>query len=581
MRYHALACDYDGTLAQDGKIAPATLAQLEKLLSTGRKLILVTGRELDDLLQILNEIKLFHCIVAENGAVLYDPATGQEKLLAPPLPANFTQALGERNVQQLGFGRAIVSAPCAEEAAISAIIREQGLELQLIANRDRLMVLPAGVNKATGLAAALDSLGLSAHEVVAIGDAENDHALFDLSEFSVAVANALPALKEHADWVTRGANGAGVGELIEELTGNDLEPHEAGHQRRSLLLGTRDGDQEVRLSPRGPNILIGGPSGAGKSTVAASFLERLIEAEYQFCVIDPEGDYEGVEGAVTLGRGGRSPMPDEVVDVLSKPRQNVVASLIGLPVAERPQFFLELLPRLHDMRSHTGRPHWLIVDEAHHLLPASWEPNQAAVESLQRTVFITVHPDQILAAALRTVGIVLAVGRAPQETFSLFSKPIKIAPPPWEAEDAEDGVAVLWPLAAGGEPYAAQIAPSRIEHQRHMRKYALGELPPDRSFYFRGPEGRLNLRAQNLQIFLQLAEGVDAETWMHHLRQGDYSAWFRLRIKDEQLARDTEEIERQADLSADESRTRVRELIDRYYVPSPAPPLPMPGTDAE
>ncbi len=581
MRYHALACDYDGTLAHEGRIAPATIAGLEKLLSTGRKLILVTGRELDDLLQVSKEIKLFHCVVAENGAVLYDPAKGQEKLLAPPLPADFTQALGGRDIQQLGKGRVIVSAPREEEAVISAVIREQGLELQMIANKDRLMVLPAGINKATGLAAALDSLDLSSHEVVAIGDAENDHALLDLSEFSVAVANALPALKEHADWVTSGCNGAGVGELIEELAADDLEPREAGRQRRSLLLGTRDGDQEVRLSPRGPNIMISGPSGAGKSTAATSFLERLIDAEYQFCVIDPEGDYEGVEGTVTLGRGGRSPMADEVVEVLAKPKQNVVVNLIGLPVAERPQFFLELLPRLHDMRAHTGRPHWLIVDEAHHLLPASWEPNQTAVELLQRTVFITVHPDQVLPAALRSLGIVLAVGRAPQETFALFSKPIDIAPPQWETVDAEDGVAVLWPLAAGGEPHAMKIAPSRIEHQRHVRKYALGELPPDRSFYFRGPEGRLNLRAQNLQIFLQLAEGVDAETWMHHLRQGDYSGWFRLRIKDEQLRAETEEIERQADLSADESRKRIRELIDRYYVPSSAPPLPMPGTDAE
>jgi hypothetical protein len=430
------------------------------------------------------------------------------------------------------------------------------------------------------LAAALSSLGLSAHEVVSVGDAENDHAFLDVSEFSVAVANALPALKERADWVTRGSNGKGVAELIEELTGNDLETLESGRERRRLLLGTRDGDQEVRLSPRGPNILIAGPSGAGKSTVATSFLERLIDSAYQFCVIDPEGDYEGVEGTVTLGRGGRSPMADEVVEVLAKPSQNVVVSLFALPVAERPLFFLELLPRLHDMRAHVGRPHWLIVDEAHHLLPASWEPNEAAVASLERTVFVTVHPDQVLPAALRPVGIVLAVGRAPRETFALFSKSVEIAPPKWQAEDSGDESVVLWPLAAGEKPYAMQIAPSRIQRQRHMRKYALGELPPDRSFYFRGPEQRLNLRAQNLQIFLQLAEGVDAETWMHHLRQGDYSRWFRFRIKDEQLARDAEEIEQQADISAEDSLTRIRELIGRYYVPSTTPPLPVPGTDA-
>jgi hypothetical protein len=113
-----------------------------------------------------------------------------------------------------------------------------------------------------------------------------------------------------------------------------------------------------------------------------------------------------------------------------------------------------------------------------------------------------------------------------------------------------------------------------------MRKYALGELPPDRSFYFRGPDERLNLRAQNLQIFLQLAEGIDADTWTHHLRRGDYSQWFRLCIKDEQLAREAEEVQRRADISAEESLANIRELIDRYYVPPVTPPLPIPGTDA-
>lgn len=584
MRYHVLACDYDGTLARHGQVGADTLALLEKFLATGRKLILVTGRELDDILRVFPEVTLCHRVVAENGAMLYDPSTRREKTLASPISPALPQLLRERGVEDFSMGRVIISTHRPQEMAVLAAIRDLGLELQTIFNRDAVMILPAGVNKATGLTAALESLNYSAHEVVGMGDAENDHAFLSLCEFAATMANALPALQECADWISTRDDTAGVGELIEQLIANDLEPLEAHVMRHRLLLGSREDGSEVWHSPRGPNILIAGPSGSGKSTAATSILERLTEGRYQYCIIDPEGDYEGLPGSVTLGRGGRAPIAEEVVEVLAKPQQSVVANLFGLPVSERPPFFLELLPRLQEMRAHTGRPHWLIVDEAHHLLPASWEPNQAAaVGELQRTVFITVHPDQIAPAALRSIGTVLAVGKDPPQTFRLFAKSLQLSVPVWKDSDPDSDMAVLWQIAQEGEENAAyriQMAPSHLERQRHARKYAIGELPPDRSFYFRGPEGKLHLRAQNLNLFLQLAEGVDEETWLHHLRRGDYSRWFRTRIKDEQLASDAERIERQTGLSAEESRAQVRDLIERYYMPSESPPLPMPGTDA-
>lgn len=579
MRYHAFATDYDGTLAEDGKVSAETLAALERLLATGRKLILVTGRELDELLSVFSEVKLFHRVVAENGALLYNPATREEKLLAPPIPDALVRALRERGVQRVSVGRVIVSTDRPEETTVLTAISQLGLELQLIFNRGAVMVLPAGVNKASGLNAALESLCLSPHEVVAIGDAENDHAFMGVSEFCAAVGNALPALKQQADWVTHGSDGQGVTELIDEIVAHDLEQRENCCERHRLTIGTRADGSSVHLSPRGPNILIAGPSGSGKSTAATSLLERLAEGHYQFCIVDPEGDYEGLEGTVTLGRGKRAPMAEEVLEVLAKPQHNVVVNLFGLPVTERPPFFLDLLPRLQDMRAHTGRPHWLILDESHHLLPASWEPTQAvAVGALQRTMFITVHPDHVAPAALRSVGTVLAVGKGPRDTLALLSKPLGISPPALAGGEPDPEMAVLWPVSQG-DAYPVRLARPHIERQRHARKYAVGELPPDRSFYFRGPQNKLNLRAQNLQIFLQLAEGLDVKTWTHHLRHGDYSRWFRTHIKDEQLASDAERVEQQSGISAEESRARIRELIDRYYMPS-LPALPIPGTDA-
>ena len=184
------------------------------------------------------------------------------------------------------------------------------------------------------------------------------------------------------------------------------------------------------------------------------------------------------------------------------------------------------------MRVHTGRPHWLILDEAHHLLPASWEPNQAAaVGELQRMVFITVHPDQILPAALQSVGHGLGRGRRPAANTGPGLQALELARHRCKPPRLRPDLAVLWPLAQGGEPY-----PVRSPRRRSNANAMHGNMPAascrrTAASIFGGPEGKLNLRAQNLQMFLQLAEGVDEETWMHHLRQGDYSRWFRATSK--------------------------------------------------
>ena len=144
----------------------------------------------------------------------------------------------------------------------------------------------------------------------------------------------------------------------------------------------------------------------------------------------------------------------------------------------------------------------------------------------------------------------------------------------------EPGAIVFWPRSEA-EPYGVKIIPPRAEHRRHVRKYAEGELPLDRSFYFRGPADKLNLRAQNLVLFNQIAAGVDDATWLFHLREGDYSRWFRDGIKDEVLAREAEAIEQMKTTTAGQSRELIRELIERYYTLPSSAPLPMAGTDAE
>ena len=223
MRFLALATDYDGTLATDGVVDRETVAALGRLAATGRKLILVSGRQLHDLLHVFPETSLFDAVVAENGAVLYRPASRATRVLASPPSRHFVEALQRRGVAPLWLGHVVVATVQPNDGPVMDVIRELGLDLQVILNKGSVMVLPASVDKATGLRAALDELMLSPQSVVAIGDAENDQAFLATSGYGVAVANALDPLKARARHVTRGEAGAGVREIIDELISGSLE----------------------------------------------------------------------------------------------------------------------------------------------------------------------------------------------------------------------------------------------------------------------------------------------------------------------------------------------------------------------
>jgi hypothetical protein len=127
MRYYALATDYDHTLAHDGSVSDQAVAALEKLRRSGRKLILVTGRELPDLLRVFSRVDLFERVVAENGALLYRPATREEKLLGDRPPDEFITALRQRQVAPLAVGQGIVSTWTPHETTVLETIRDLGL----------------------------------------------------------------------------------------------------------------------------------------------------------------------------------------------------------------------------------------------------------------------------------------------------------------------------------------------------------------------------------------------------------------------------------------------------------------------
>ncbi len=570
MRYIALATDYDGTLAEKGKVSSHTIASLKQLRESGRRAILISGRELDDLRHVFDSFELFDRVVVENGALLYRPDTREEVPLADPPPPSFIARLQKAGVP-FSVGRAIVATHEPHETNVLEIVKELGLEMQVIFNKGAVMVLPSGTNKASGLAVALAELKLSCHNVVAIGDAENDHALLNACEFSVAVANALPMLKEHADVVTRGERGDGVAEIITQLIEDDLLRYERRVVRRSVLVGhvnvpANGSAGEVTLIPNRGSALVAGPSGSGKSSLVSGLLERMAQREYQFCLVDPEGDYDDFPEAVVVGGVDGVPSPDNVLKALSQTKSNVIVNLLSVPLEDRPRFFTGILGRILELRASTARPHWLVIDEAHHLLPSAWVPAHTTVpQALSGTLLITVHPEQVAVSALREVNTLIAVGHNPAATLSAFARRIGRDVPHFQQHSPSPDTAVVWNLADSTGVQVVSTIPANWERRRHVRKYAEGQLPEDRSFYFRGSEGRLNLRAHNTQIFLQIAEGVDDETWLYHLRNGDYSKWVREAIKDADLANEVAGVERESGLPPSDSRSQIRAAIERRY----------------
>src|SRR5688572_1942303 len=580
MRYHLVATDYDGTLATDGKVAAETVNALKDLLATGRRLVLVTGRELDDLMSVYPDLSIFERVVAENGALLYRPATRERRRLGEPPPPALLAALRRLGVAPLSSGEVIVATREPHQMTVLEAIRELGLELQVIFNKGAVMILPAGVNKATGLTAALEELKISPHNVVGVGDAENDHSFLKLCERSAAVGGALPAIRDAADLQLTGHDGAGVRELAAGLVTQDLGATRSPN-RQQLAFGVDERGTAVTLEPYGDCILVCGASASGKSTVARRIVESLQQVAYQFCIIDPEGDYEQQPGAVVVGKPDAEPLRDEVVQLLEDYGVNGVVCMTGVPISDRPPYFSALLSDLLQLRVRYGRPHWLVIDEAHHLLPAEWEiPNSLLPETLVNVLLVTVHPQLLSPEMQKRVTRLVTVGPTAAEMLLQFAEARGLSLPPAVSATAEAPLGVgevLLFSTADSSCRRVRVEPPSTEQRRHTRKYAVGQLPPDRSFYFRGPEGKLNLRAQNLLQFLEMAAGVDEDTWTYHFRQGDYSRWFRDVIKDSELAAAAAAVERDRFLSRDNAIAALRAAVEsRYTLPADAP-LPVRG----
>jgi len=557
MHFLALAVDYDGTIAENGSVPPQVCASLTTLKNSGRKLLLVTGRELQALKHHFPHLDLFDLVVAENGALLYDPVTDTEELIAEPASMDLVSRLRGKGVSPLSVGRSVIATWHPWEEAVINSIRELGLELQMTFNKDAIMVLPPGVNKASGLAAALRTLGICELNVVGVGDAENDHSFLSICGCSAAVSNAIDSIKASADVCLSLDHGRGVCELVDMLLEKDatLVPIE----RIGLELGQTLDAHKVWM-PAESVLLVIGNSGSGKSSYVTWLTERMVQAHQGFCIIDPEGDYLTLEDAVTVGGLTVPPTTEESVHHLLQAQLNVVVSALALDPPARIQLFGEMLPFIQDLRRVSGRPYWLIVDEAHYMLPhcAVWPPgflgNMGAI-------IVAVDFDQVCPAVLEGVNVLVTLGSTARELVEQFAKRIQRRCPDFPERSPGPEYACLWDLRNDKEVVLLnQLRPTQ-KHHRHSGKYVAGDVGAWHAFRF----STLCQSASNLTEFLSLSTRLEDTALRGYMNAGDFSKWFREIIRDDVLANKTHQVETDATLAPKEALTQISHLVHSRY----------------
>jgi hydroxymethylpyrimidine pyrophosphatase-like HAD family hydrolase len=369
MKLSAIALDYDGTIALHDVMDPGVREAIHEARAQGIRVALVTGRRLDELRRIAGDLTCFDVVVGENGAVLHFPASGREATLTHAPPQAFLDALTARAIH-FAAGEAIVESDAANAPAMLAVIRELELQLSLIFNQDRVMVLPPTIAKSTGLREALRALRVSPHNALGIGNAENDHDLLDACEVAVAVAWGSPALRRMADEIVPGSDPSAVGPYLRGVARQGwLSAAQMG--RPTIDLGHTTDGTPLSLPHRGRTLVITGEPGSGKSWLAGMLCEQFILQGYSLCILDSDGHYAALDtlpGVVVLEGGTHCVGEGELARALQHPDLSVVLDLSRMTRSGQAEYTTSLLPWLTGTRRHTGIPHRIVLDDAPRLL---------------------------------------------------------------------------------------------------------------------------------------------------------------------------------------------------------------------
>jgi hydroxymethylpyrimidine pyrophosphatase-like HAD family hydrolase len=564
--YRAVAVDYDGTLTEAEAPDSMVLEAIRRTRGAGRRVVLVTGRILRSLLTSFPDAeRAFDAIVAENGGIIWLPGTGSRPV-GPPVAPELAVALEARGVP-VERGEVLLATQAIHDQVVLEEIARLGLEVQLVRNRGALMALPPGISKGTGVLEALAELGVSGHSAVAVGDAENDHSLVESCELGVAVANAVPALQEHADVVLGERAGRGVIELLGgPLLRGDIRVQP---KRWQVRLGRSADGAPVTIPGSQVYLLVTGGTESGKSHIAGLLAERLVTMGYSVCVIDPEGDHIGLEalrGLVLVGGEDPPPSAEQLSRLL---RLGSVVVDLSLRAAERTDACRRILAALEEHRERHGTPHWIVLDEAH-LVPdlasllrlgpgssaagvcaVTWRPEQLTGETVAAMDFAVVlrGSDDISATCLRQAGFA-PISTEKQTTAT--------------AQEEFEGL-----LLDRRTVQRFVTDPRASPHVRHWHKYQNSELPYHQRFFFRRKDRLTGAVAASMADFHHEISRAEPEVLRHHARNRDFSRWTNDVIRDHELAgflRLAEEsLARDGAATTEQGRKLLLHVIETHY----------------
>jgi hypothetical protein len=490
-------------------------------------------------------------VVAENGAVVLLP-NGHTTFLGRSPPRALLTKLTERGIEYK-VGRCVVEMDAKFADVAISLIRQLELPLAITFNRERMMLLPPSISKAAGLRELLDTLGVSVHNAVGIGDAENDHELLSCCEHGVAVSWGSRQLKEAAGHVIEGDGPEAVAEYIDRISADIRLPLETTTHRK-LILEELEGRPPFEIAVRGRNVLVAGDSKSGKSWLAGLFLEQQMLQGYTVYAFDPEGDYSSLASlpnTVVLGGGRLLPHGDDL-KLLLQQGLSVVLNLSHLQHFEKSEYVEHHLPLVANHRRERGFPHRILLDECHYFLQHS-HGNTLLDSQLDGYTLVTYRPAELSKSVLKLIDVVAVTRLSERGNVDVLREMltdkhnVDLESQSWYEQLATLDIteAALLPptLEAEGKLRQFVVAPRLTTHVRHRTKYFNVPVARDREFVFTSEGQAMGESAATLRELAIAARRVSPAAIASHNRRHDFSRWIANLFCDHEVAAAVHELE--------------------------------------